>query len=62
MMLAAIETFWFAVIWVALVLYFGLAVAVIVGGASDIKRLFQALRKEPDTIHNRDRTDPPSPG
>ena len=54
MSLDTLETFWTAVIWIALVLYFGLAVAVIIGGAGDIKRLFQTLRQEPDTIHRRD--------
>ena len=56
MILATIDTFWIAVIWIALVLYFGLAVVVIIGGAGDIKRLFRTLRQDPSTRQKSEST------
>ncbi len=40
-------TFWYYVIWTALLAYFGLAIVVTIGGFFDVKRMFQRL----DTAH-----------
>lgn len=46
---------WYVVLWIGLVLYFGVALIVAIGGVGDIRRMFSRMSADDDE-HSADET------